>query len=142
MRLLGIDLGTKTMGLAITDSIQMLASGLENFEYANNDLNICVNKINSLLSRYQNDVEKIILGYPTNVNNTKNERTLLVEQFYELLKRIVPTNIKIVLQDERYTTLKATGMMKFDVGLKSSQIKKIKDKMSAVVILQEYMEMI
>jgi RNase H-fold protein (predicted Holliday junction resolvase) len=48
MRLLGIDLGTKTMGLAITDSLQMVASGLENFEYKNNDLNICIQKIKDL----------------------------------------------------------------------------------------------
>jgi putative Holliday junction resolvase len=65
-----------------------------------------------------------------------------VEKFYKLLRTIIPDDFEIILQDERYTTIKATGMMKYGAGLKSSQIKKIKDKMSAVVILQEYMERI
>ncbi|MDR2369126.1 MAG: Holliday junction resolvase RuvX [Mycoplasmataceae bacterium] len=138
MRLIGIDLGTKTMGIAITDSLRIIASGLENFTYQNNDLNICINKIKSLLERYQNDVAGIILGYPTNINGSKNEQTLLVEKFNELLKSQI--TIPIMLQDERYTTLQATGYLKYQVGLKSSQIKKIKDKMSAVIILDEYLQ--
>ncbi|GHU48777.1 hypothetical protein FACS1894218_6630 [Bacilli bacterium] len=75
-----------------------------------------------------------------NTNGTKNERTYLVEEFKSLLDASVPKNIKLVLQDERFTTQKATGILKYEVGLKSSQIKKIKDKMSAVVILNEYLE--
>jgi putative Holliday junction resolvase len=138
MRLIGIDLGTKTMGIAVTDSLQIIASGLENFTYHNNNLNLCIDKINMLLKRYHNDVAKIVLGYPTNLNGTKNERTLLIEHFYNMLK--TQTNIPIVLQDERYTTIQATGYLKYEAGLKSSQIKKSKDKMSAVVILEEYMQ--
>lgn len=126
------------MGIAITDSLRIIASGLENFTYQNNDLNICINKIKSLLERYQNDVAGIILGYPTNINGSKNEQTLLVEKFNELLKSQI--TIPIMLQDERYTTLQATGYLKYQVGLKSSQIKKIKDKMSAVIILDEYLQ--
>ncbi|MDR0739345.1 MAG: Holliday junction resolvase RuvX [Mycoplasmataceae bacterium] len=136
MRLIGIDLGTKTMGIAITDSLKMLATGLENFTYRDNDLNSCVAKVRNLLQRYQNDVETIVLGYPLNVNNTKNERTYLVEHFQKLLQNDI--TIPIVLQDERYTTIAATARLKFDVGLKSSQIKKHKDKISAVIILEEY----
>lgn len=128
------------MGIAITDSLQIVCNGLENFEYSNNDLNICLNKIKKLLERYKNDIEKIILGYPINVNGTKNERTLLIEEFHNILKNNI--SIPIVLQDERYTTLKATGFLKKEVGLKASKIKKIKDKMSAVIILEEYMNRI
>jgi putative Holliday junction resolvase len=138
MRLIGIDLGTKTMGIAVTDSLQIIASGLENFSYGNNDLNLCLNKIKSLLTRYENDVEKIVLGYPTNTSGNKTDQTFLIEKFHDLLKTQI--NVPIVLQDERYTTLKATGYLKYEAGLKSSQIKKIKDKMSAVIILDEYME--
>jgi putative Holliday junction resolvase len=140
MRLIGFDLGTKTMGIAITDSNQTIASGLENFTYNKNNLQMCLNKIQQLLKRYENDIAGIILGYPTNTNGTKNERTYLIEEFKALLDIGVPKNIKLVLQDERFTTQKATGMLKFEAGLKSSQIKKIKDKMSAVVILNEYLE--
>lgn len=125
------------MGIAVTDSLKMLATGLENFTYSQNNLDHCVNKIKKLLDYYHNDVERIVLGYPTNVNGTKNERTFLIEQFHKLLQKNI--NIPIVLQDERYTTIAATGRLKYQVGLKSSQIKKVKDKISAVIILEEYM---
>ncbi|MDR1991304.1 MAG: Holliday junction resolvase RuvX [Mycoplasmataceae bacterium] len=137
MRLIGIDLGTKTMGIAITDSLQVLATGLKNFYYPNNDLNVCLNEIKKILNIYQNDIESIILGYPLNVDGTKNKQTLLVENFFNLLKRNII--LPIFFQDERYSTIKATDILKYQGNLKSSQIKKNKDKMSAVVILDEYM---
>jgi putative Holliday junction resolvase len=138
MRLLGIDLGTKTMGLAITDSNQVIASGIENFSYSHNDLSQCTNKIKQLIDYYKNDIETIVIGYPKTTSGVKNERTLLVEKFVDTLKR--ECDLPIKYQDERFSTQTATGILKYEVGLKASKIKKIKDKMSAVVILQEYME--
>lgn len=125
------------MGIAITDSLQVLATGLKNFYYPNNDLNVCLNEIKKILNIYQNDIESIILGYPLNVDGTKNKQTLLVENFFNLLKRNII--LPIFFQDERYSTIKATDILKYQGNLKSSQIKKNKDKMSAVVILDEYM---
>jgi len=139
MRALGIDLGTKTMGLAITDSMKIIASGLENFSYQNQNLNICLKKISDLVVYYHNDLDTIVLGYPLNVNGSKNQQTLYVESFFQLLKDNFP-KLNIVLQDERYSTINATGMLKYEAKLKSSQIKKIKDKMAAVIILQEYLD--
>jgi putative Holliday junction resolvase len=86
---------------------------------------------------YTNDVQAIILGYPTDVNGKKNSQTLLVEQFYNLLVQNI--SCKVIYHDERYSTKQATYDLKFNLGLKSSQIKKIKDKMSAVVILEDYL---
>ncbi|MDR2462055.1 MAG: Holliday junction resolvase RuvX [Mycoplasmataceae bacterium] len=141
MRLLGVDLGTKTMGLAITDSLQIVASGLENFYYDNNDLNICVEKIKKIISKY-NDIGTIVIGYPLKLNGSKNERTYLVENFFTILKKNINNKILVVFHDERFTTKKATEILKEQVKMKNSKIKKIKDKMSAVVILDEFMNKI
>ncbi|MDR0856885.1 MAG: Holliday junction resolvase RuvX [Mycoplasmataceae bacterium] len=140
MRLLGLDLGTKTMGIAVTDSSKIVVNGLENFEYGNNNLNICVDKVKALIERYHGDLESIVLGYPTHINGSRSPRTDLIEKFAEMLKPYLPSGVRLILHDERYSTMRATGMMKFDVGLKASQIRKIKDKMSAVIILQDYLE--
>ncbi|MCQ2956752.1 MAG: Holliday junction resolvase RuvX [Mycoplasmoidaceae bacterium] len=132
MRALGLDLGTKTMGIAITDSNKKIASGIENFSYAKNDLMACINHIKKLFVNYP-DIDTIVLGYPLYPSGDKSPNCLLVDKAKALIEQYIQ-NVKVVLEDERYTTLEATGMMK-DLGLKASQIKKIKDKMSAVVIL-------
>lgn len=138
MRALGLDLGTKTMGIAITDSNKKIASGLENFSYAKNDLMSCINKIKKIMSQYNNDIDVIVLGYPLYPSGDKSPNCLLVDKAKQLIETNIK-NAKVVLEDERYTTLEATGMLK-DLGLKASQIKKIKDKMSAVVILDAWLE--
>lgn len=137
MRALGLDLGTKTMGIAITDSNKKIASGLENFSYGKNDLNACLNKIKKIFIDHNNDIDVIVLGYPLYPSGDKSPNCLLVDKLKELIEADI--NVRVVLEDERYTTLEATGMMK-DIGLKASQIKKIKDKMSAVVILNSWLE--
>ena len=137
MRALGLDLGTKTMGIAITDSNKKIASGIENFSYAKNDLMSCVNRIKKLFTNYP-DIDTIVLGYPLYPSGDKSPNCLLVDKAKALIEQNIP-NVKVVLEDERYTTLEATGMLK-EVGLKASQIKKIKDKMSAVVILNSWLE--
>ncbi|XQP55593.1 MAG: Holliday junction resolvase RuvX [Mycoplasmoidaceae bacterium] len=137
MRALGLDLGTKTMGIAITDSNKTIASGLENFTYAKNDLNACLNRIRKIIADHNNDIDVIVLGYPLYPSGDKSPTCLLVDQLKTLIEQNL--KVKVVLEDERYTTLEATGMLK-DLGLKASQIKKIKDKMSAVVILNAWLE--
>lgn len=138
MRALGLDLGTKTMGIAITDSNKIIASGVENFSYGKNDLMACINKIKKLMSLYNNNIDTIVLGYPLYPSGDKSPNCLLVDRCKQLIEANIK-NVKVVLEDERYTTLEATGMLK-ELGLKASQIKKIKDKMSAVVILEAWLQ--
>lgn len=139
MRALGLDLGTKTMGIAISDSLKIIASGLENFEYRNNDLSICINKLKEVFNKYQNDIDTIVLGYPKRLNDQKSEMTLLVEKFYPMLQEAFK-GMKIIYWDERNSTVNTTSMLKFGAGLKASKIKKIKDKMAAVYILQDWID--
>lgn len=140
MRKLGLDLGTKTCGFAISDELGILATGIENFEYQNNDFMAIVNRIEYWLNFYQYKVDEIIIGLPTNAfDGSANPRTLLVQNFEIFLKEHLKEELKIVLYDERFTTKIATNYLKQEAKLKMSQIKKVKDKMSAVVILTDYL---
>lgn len=140
MRKLGLDLGTKTCGFAISDELGILATGIENFEYQNNDFMTVVNRIEYWLNFYQHKVDEIIIGLPTNAfDGSANPRTLLVQNFEIFLKEHLKEELKIVLYDERFTTKIATNYLKQEAKLKMSQIKKVKDKMSAVVILTDYL---
>lgn len=137
MRALGIDFGTKTLGFAITDSNKKIASSLEQFSYAKNDLMACVNKVKKICDQFNNDIDVIVLGYPLYPSGDKSPTCLIIDEYKKLLEQHLPA-ISVILEDERYTTVQATGQLK-DIGLKSSQIKKIKDKMSAVVILDSWL---
>jgi putative Holliday junction resolvase len=72
MRILGIDLGTKTMGLAITDNTQTIVSGISNFEFKKNDFKQCYNKIQQIINLYKNEIEKIVIGHPLTITGQKN----------------------------------------------------------------------
>lgn len=139
MRAIGLDMGTKTMGVAISDSLKIIASGLENFEYPNNDLIHCINELKNIFKKYQNDIDTIVLGYPTGLNGKKTDMTLLVEKFQKMLLTTF-SKVKVVYWDETFSTVRTTEMLKFKANLKSSKIKKIKDKMSAVYILQDWIQ--
>ncbi|GMO15930.1 MAG: Holliday junction resolvase RuvX [Mycoplasmoidaceae bacterium] len=139
MRVIGIDLGTKTMGLAITDLNKTIASSLSNFEFTKNNYEACINKLKSVFKQYNNEIDTIVLGLPLKMSGKKNEWTLTVEKFGNTLSSIFQ-NVRIIFQDERMTTINAVTFLKEDLGLKASKIKKIKDKMSAVIILQEYLD--
>lgn len=137
MRALGIDFGTKTLGLAITDSNKTIASSLEQFTYGKNDLMACVNKVKQVVKQYNNDIDVIVVGYPVYPSGDKSPTCLIIDKFKDLLHTHLPA-ISVVLEDERYTTLEATGELK-ELGFKSSFIKKVKDKMSAVRILDSWL---
>lgn len=136
-----MDFGTKICGFAVTDELSILASTLENFERKTENLQEIVNRIEYWQNFYEYKIDTIVIGWPTNVNGSDNPRTILVREFIEYLKNNWKYPIKIVTLDERYTTQIATQYLK-DMNLKSSKIKKIKDKLSAVIILEDYLRTI
>jgi putative Holliday junction resolvase len=138
MRIISLDLGSKSLGIAVTDSLQMIVNPLENFFFKENNFNIALAKIMSLLDYYKNDVEAIVLGYPINMDGSKSSTTKMILEFKKSLKKVLPKEIKLVLQDERLTTKKSISDLK-EYGFKMSKIKKVKDKMSAVYILQDFL---
>ena len=129
MRALGIDFGTKIIGIAISDENKKIASACASITFPKNNYLYAVNQIQKLIKRYDNSVDLIVLGYPLHINGNKSERTFLVEKFYDLLINNIP--IKTIFWDERYSTSKTTEMLKEFIELKSSQIKKVKDRLDS-----------
>jgi putative Holliday junction resolvase len=132
-RLLGIDYGKKRIGVAASDPLRIFASPLETVQAA---------KIMDYLKTYAqaNPVEKFIVGYPKNMDNTPSEAAADVEIFLKQLKKAFP-NIPIELEDERFTSVLAHRAM-IDGGLKRMERrdKMQVDKLSAALILQGYMD--
>ncbi|MBQ6280049.1 MAG: Holliday junction resolvase RuvX [Mycoplasma sp.] len=136
MRILGIDFGVKNIGVAITDANNKIASAWLTITYPKNNYLFAINKLKKEIADY--NVEKIVLGYPLNINGTISNTTKEVLKFKKLLEDNL--NLEVILFDERYSTYKTTEMLKEQMKLKSSQIKRIKDKLSAQYILQEYID--
>ncbi len=137
MRALGLDLGTTSLGIAITDDKKIVVNGLENYFYSNCDLNLCIAKIRDIFQHYNYEIDTIVLGYPLYKSGNKSKQTIFVEKFYEQLKKNFES-VKIFLEDEKYSTIFAINSLK-EIGLKNSKIKKIKDKVSAIVILKSWL---
>ena len=136
MRILGIDFGAKNIGVAITDANNKIASAWLTITYPKNNYLFAINKLKKEIADY--NVENIVLGYPLNINGTISNTTKEVLKFKKLLEDNL--NLEVILFDERYSTYKTTEMLKEQMKLKSSQIKRIKDKLSAQYILQEYID--
>lgn len=131
-RILAIDYGTKRIGIAISDPLQIFAFPLITLS---NDLKLWSN-IEKIFSEY--NIEKIILGYPYKETGEKSSVALLIDEFYIKLKEKI--NIEIILRDERYTSLIATERIISSVkSKKKRQDKSLIDKGAAAVILEEFL---
>lgn len=137
MRILGLDYGSKTVGVAVSDPLGITAQGLETIaRKEENKLRKTLARIEELCREY--DVEKIVLGLPKNMNNTLGERAQISEEFREMLER--RTALPVVMWDERLTTVMAENVLK-ENGVRREERKKYIDKIAAVFILQSYLDM-
>ena len=136
MRILGLDYGSKTVGVAVSDGLGITAQGLETIQRAQpNKLRKTLARIEQLIKEY--DVEKIVLGYPRNMNNTEGPRVQATLEFKEMLKR--RTGLEVILQDERLTTVSAERVL-IESGVRRENRKDVIDKIAAVFILQTYLD--
>lgn len=134
MRYLGLDLGTKTCGVALSDRTHTIASFYKNIVYkCEEDL---LNEIKDIVIK--EDVEKVILGFPKNMNNSIGERAISTMAFKEKLEKII--NMEVILEDERLTTKIAEQALIMGADLSRKKRKKIIDGTSAIVILQSYLD--
>ncbi|MBR6158733.1 MAG: Holliday junction resolvase RuvX [Lachnospiraceae bacterium] len=139
MRIMGLDLGSRTVGVAISDPLLMTAQGVEIIRRdSENKLRKTYARIEELIASY-GDVEKIVVGYPKNMNNTVGERAQKSEQFKEALER--RCGIPVVLWDERLTTVAAENAMK-ESGIRREDRRKYVDEIAAMLILQGYLDYI
>lgn len=138
MRVMGLDYGSVTVGVAISDELQITAQGIEVIRRKqDNKLRQTLSRIETLIEEY--NVQKIVLGYPKNMNNTIGERAKKSEEFAEMLKR--RTGLEVVLMDERLTTVSAHNAM-IEGDVRREQRAKVVDKVAAVFILQTYLDSI
>lgn len=132
-RILSIDYGDVRVGLAMSDITNTIATGLDTL-VINNNKKMLVDKVKELVEEY--DVEKIVIGYPKNMNGTLSKKTEEVDKIIEKLNAL---GIEIVKWDERLTTVSAYMTMR-DLGIKQTQKNKYADKLAATSILQDYLE--
>lgn len=138
MRILGLDYGSKTVGVAVSDPLLITAQGVETIERKEeNKLRKTLARIEELCVEYE--VEKIVLGLPKNMNNTMGDRAQISEQFREMLER--RTGLPVVMWDERLTTVSAERVLQ-ENGVRREDRKKYIDKIAAVFILQSYLDML
>lgn len=135
-RALGLDFGSKTVGVAVSDGLGLTAQGVEIIRRTSeNKLRQTLARIEALIAEY--DVGVLVLGYPKNMNNTIGERAEKSLAFKEMLER--RTGLPVVMWDERLTTVEAHRTM-IESGVRREDRKKYVDKIAAVYILQGYLD--
>lgn len=136
MRVLGLDYGTKTVGVAVSDALMITAQPVETITRKSaNKLRQTLARIEAIIEEYE--VEKIVLGYPKNMNNTIGERAEACEAFKEDLER--RAGLPVILWDERMTTVESERVLMAG-GVRRENRKAVIDQMAAVLILQGYLD--
>ena len=135
MRYLGLDLGTRTLGLSISDETKTIATGLTTLRFNDSAYEELYDELIRIVKEYK--VEKIILGFPKNMNNTIGERAETTIVFKENIEKIL--NIEVILQDERLSTVSAHNYL-IQADMSRKKRKKVVDKMAANIILQTYLD--
>lgn len=131
---LGMDLGSKTLGLSISDRTGIIASSLEVIRY--NDYEELFNKLDPIV--YLRKVDVFVLGNPLNLDGSKSTRCEITEEFKKLLESRYP-KIEVIMQDERLSTVEAQRLLLSNDESRSKR-KKVVDKIAASIILQAYLD--
>ncbi len=136
MRILGLDYGAKTMGVAVSDPTGLIAQGIETIRREDeNKLRRTLARVCELAEEYQ--AEAIVLGYPKHMNNTVGERAEKSEALKSKLE--ARTGLPVILWDERLTTAAADQIL-IESGVRREKRKEYVDKIAAVLILQGYLD--
>ena len=136
MRIMGLDFGSRTVGVAISDPLLITAQGIEIIRRKDeNKLRRTLARIEELIVEYE--VSEIVLGMPKNMNDTIGERAKLSMEFREKLER--RTGLPVMMWDERLTTVAADKVM-MEAGIRREHRKVYVDKIAAVFILQGYLD--
>ena len=136
MRIMGLDFGSKTVGVAVSDPLLITAQGIEIIRRKDeNKLRQTLARIEELILEYE--VDRIVLGLPKNMNDTLGERAKLSLEFKDKLER--RTGLPVVMWDERLTTVAADRAM-MEAGIRREHRKEHVDKIAAIFILQGYLD--
>ncbi|MCR5720664.1 MAG: Holliday junction resolvase RuvX [Lachnospiraceae bacterium] len=136
MRIMGLDFGAKTVGVAVSDPLMVTAQGVEIIRRKQaSKLRQTLARIEELITEYE--VGKIVLGLPKNMDNSEGERVELTKEFSEKLSR--RTGLEVVMWDERLTTVMADKAMD-ECAVRKEDRKEYVDMIAATIILQSYMD--
>ncbi|MBQ1512382.1 MAG: Holliday junction resolvase RuvX [Erysipelotrichaceae bacterium] len=135
MRILGLDLGSRTLGIALSSADEKMALMKETFRFAEGDYDAAFEKTLEYIDKY--DIKTVVLGYPKHMNGSVGEKAQLSEDFKAALEE--ERNVEVVLEDERLTTVMALKTM---AGLNTDRKKRKAnvDQMAASTILQTYLD--
>ncbi len=135
MRILGLDLGTKTLGLAVSDLTETISTGLTTLRFNENEEENVIPELKKIVEEY--NVNLFVIGLPKNMNNTLGDAVLRTRHFEEILKKHF--DIKIKEQDERLSSVTANNVLiSSDISRKKRKNKV--DKLAATIILQNYLD--
>jgi putative Holliday junction resolvase len=136
MRIIGLDYGTKTVGVAVSDELGLTAQGVETITRKEaNKLRKTLARIEELIGEY--GAEEIVVGFPKNMNNTVGERAEQCREFADMLER--RTGLPVVMWDERLSSVSAEQVLK-ESGVRRENRKAVIDKIAASIILQGYLD--
>lgn len=136
MRIIGLDFGSKTVGVAVSDELLVTAQGVEIIRRkSENKLRQTLARIEELITEYK--VDRIVLGFPKNMNNSEGERCERTREFQTMLER--RTGLTVELWDERLTTVAADQVM-MEAGIRRENRKEYVDQIAAAFILQGYLD--
>lgn len=135
MKVLGLDLGSRTLGIAISDALGIIATGVETYRFEDDNYDLPLKRVVDIVK--EKKVTKIVLGYPKHMNGDIGEKAKLCEEFKVKLEEA--TKLEVILVDERWTTKLANSRL-LEADISRKKRKKVIDKMAAVVILQNYLD--
>lgn len=136
MRVIGLDVGSKTIGVAVSDALKMTAQGLTTIKWDEHDMTSADNALTEIINEYE--VTQIVIGLPKHMNGSIGERGEISQIYAKRLERI--HRIPVFLLDERLTTVAAERtLIQADVSRKKR--KDVIDKVAAILILQNYLDM-
>ncbi len=135
MRYLGLDLGTRTLGISMSDITHTIATSYKTLRFDEGDYDSLIEPLNQIINDY--NIEKIVLGLPKNMNNSIGERALTTLAFKDKIEHEL--NIEVIMQDERLSTVEATNYM-IQADMSRKKRKKKVDALAANIILQTYLD--
>ncbi len=135
MRVIGLDLGNRTVGVALSDYLGIIANPVGTFRFEDQDLDSALAQVVAVIK--ENQVEKIVLGLPKNMNGTIGPQAEYCLKFKEMLEEA--TKLEVIMIDERLTSRQADVIM-LKADMSRQKRKKNVDKLAATIILQSYLD--
>ena len=135
MRCLGLDLGSKTLGVSISDRTNTIASVYTTLYFKNEDYHSLILSLKEIIEK--EEIDTLVLGLPKNMNNTLGERAIITLEFKDMLEK--EFSIPVIMEDERLTSVISNNVL-IEADISRKKRKKKVDGMAAVIILQGYLD--